>query len=47
MNVKIINGKYECYFKELNLKYSVDNLENAVTIAFALGISKNILQGGK
>lgn len=47
MNVKEINGKFECYFKELDLKYIVDSMENALTIAFALGMSKNAILEGK
>lgn len=47
MNIKKINGKFECYFKELDLKYIVDSMENALTIAFALGMSKDTILRGK
>lgn len=46
MNIKKENNFYICYFKELDLRFTVDNINNAIAIGMALGIAKDKLIGG-
>ncbi len=43
----LADGTIRCYFKELDISFIVDKLENAITIGVALGIAKEKLKGGK
>ncbi|MCF0172082.1 MAG: hypothetical protein HUJ87_16450 [Fusobacterium varium] len=43
----LADGTICCYFKELDISFIVDKLENAITIGVALGIAKEKLKGGK
>lgn len=43
----LADGTIRCYFKELDISFIVDKLENAIAIGVALGIAKEKLKGGK
>lgn len=41
---KLSNGMVECYFKELDVRYIVEDMDKAILIGMALGYYKEFHQ---